>query len=65
MTRAERQIAYHLIQIKIERLKYQQMLIDEKIQNITNHLAGEGHSRRIKPCDINDPKETDCPWPLK
>lgn len=53
-----------ILGLKIEKLKVKQLLINEKIKNITKHLAGEGYRRRIRPCDIDDPNENEkeCPW---
>ena len=54
-----------ILELKIEKLKMQQLLIDEKIKNITRHLAGDGYRRRIRPCDIDDLNEKECPWPME
>ena len=62
MTRAKRDtiIKEHIKQLEIKRAS-----IDKIIKDVTNHLAGQGIARRIRPCDINDPDEKECPWPTK
>ena len=66
MTRLQKTKQDHqILQLKIEKLKLAQLLIDQKIKNITEHLSGAGYSRRIRPCDIDDPNEKECPWPVE
>lgn len=54
-----------ILQLKIEKLEIKQSLIDKKIKDITRHLSGEGYRRRIRPCDVDDPNEKECPWSLE
>ena len=42
-----------LKQVRIERGKY--------IDNLLAFLSGFGRTRRIRPCDMSDPHETECP----
>ena len=51
-----------LIGLKIKELEVKKKLIDLEIQNITDHLSGRGVMRRIRPCDIDDSDEKECPW---
>ena len=65
MTRLQKITRDKILELKIERLKLQQILINQKIKNITRHLSGPGYNRRIRPCDIDDPNEMECPWPIE
>ena len=36
--------------------------LDKELGLISEYLKGVGNTRRIKPCDTEDPTEDDCPW---
>ena len=54
-----------LVESEIKSLKEKKKAIDQVIQDITNHLSSVGVGRRIRPCDIDDPDEKECPWNIK
>lgn len=45
----------------IDKLRQRRQENEQLIKDLLVFLGGPGVNRRIKPCDTEDPEETDCP----
>jgi hypothetical protein len=51
----------HQIQRQIDALKFRRMEQGRMISDLLNFLSGPGSTKRMKPCDMADPDEKECP----